>query len=134
MLTRTAEYALRAAAYLAAHPGESTAEAIAVATGVPPRYLAKVLGALCRAGVARSRRGPGGGFTLARRADSITLSEIVGAGGENLEREREEHLLATDPALEPEVRAVSQWLEWLEGYSVTTLKTTTLRGLCERVG
>ena len=67
MLSQTVEYALRAATFMASAPAEShTVEQIAAATRVPVAYLAKVLRQLVRSGVAASRRGVGGGFTLAK--------------------------------------------------------------------
>lgn len=45
--------------------------------GVPEPYLAKVLGALVRAGVLDATRGVGGGYRLARPAGEIALAEIV---------------------------------------------------------
>lgn len=51
---------------------------------LPATYLAKILQRLARAGILDSRRGAKGGYRLARRADSVPLSEVVAAsrGGE----------------------------------------------------
>ena len=78
MVSQTSEYALRAVACLARRPGESmTTQQIAVASRVPPGYLAKILQALARAGIVTGQRGLRGGFLLARRPDQLTLLDVV---------------------------------------------------------
>lgn len=80
MISRTAEYALRAMVYLAQYPGRShTNQQIARGTRVPIGYLAKVLQNLSRAGLIISRRGLGGGFALAKPTHEISLYEVVQA-------------------------------------------------------
>jgi Rrf2 family nitric oxide-sensitive transcriptional repressor len=83
MISRTAEYALRAVVHLAAvADGDSpsrTVGQIAAATRVPEGYLAKVLQALTRAGVIASQRGLGGGFRLVKTARDTSLYEVVQA-------------------------------------------------------
>lgn len=80
MLSQTVEYALRAATFMAAAPEESqTVERIAEATQVPVAYLAKVMRQLVRGRIVASRRGVGGGFTLARPPQRLRILEIVQA-------------------------------------------------------
>lgn len=80
MISQTTEYALRAVVWLAANPEKPlTAQQIAEATRVPAGYLAKVLQGLSRAGLLHSQRGLGGGFTLARMPDDLTVWEVVQA-------------------------------------------------------
>lgn len=80
MFSQTVEYALRAVVYLAQEAGAPCAtEAIARATRVPPAYLSKVLQGLVQAGIVRSQRGVGGGMSLAKRADELTILEVVNA-------------------------------------------------------
>ena len=80
MFSQKVEYALRAVAYLASKPGGArTVEQIAKATKVSPTYLAKVIQELVHGGVARSQRGIGGGITLAKPADELTMLEVVNA-------------------------------------------------------
>lgn len=52
---------------------------IAEAEGLPAPVLGKVLQELVRKGLLESRRGPGGGFRLARRPELITLRDVVAA-------------------------------------------------------
>ncbi len=87
MLSKTAEYALRTVACLAsesspegASPGQAeSAEQISERTQVPRRYLHKVLQDLGKAGLVRSRSGPGGGYSLERSPDEITILDVVNA-------------------------------------------------------
>jgi Rrf2 family transcriptional regulator, nitric oxide-sensitive transcriptional repressor len=80
VISQTTEYALRAVVWLASHPDRPlTAQQIAEATRVPAGYLAKVLQGLSRAGLLRSQRGLGGGFTLARDPADLSLWEVVQA-------------------------------------------------------
>ncbi len=80
MISQTTEYALRAVVWLAANPDKPlTAQQIAEATRVPAGYLAKVLQGLSRAGLLHSQRGLGGGFTLARSPNQLTMWEVVQA-------------------------------------------------------
>jgi len=46
---------------------------------IPPRYLEQIFQHLRRAELIRGKRGPGGGYVLARPAASITLRHIVEA-------------------------------------------------------
>jgi Rrf2 family protein len=80
MLTQTVEYALRTVVYLASRPGTTcTALEIARATKVPQAYLSKVIQSLSRAGIVHSQRGVGGGASITRPADDITILEVVSA-------------------------------------------------------
>jgi Rrf2 family transcriptional regulator, iron-sulfur cluster assembly transcription factor len=47
--------------------------------GIPARYLEQIFGRLRRSDLVSSKRGPGGGYTLARPASEITLRQIVEA-------------------------------------------------------
>ena len=80
MFSQTVEYALRAVVHLANEaPGGRTTDQIAEATRVPRAYLSKVLQALARGGVVRSQRGLGGGMTLAKPPEQMTILEVVNA-------------------------------------------------------
>ncbi len=80
-ISRSAEYALIAVGYIAGNhkDGAILATRISNEYGVSVWYLLKVLQQLVRTGVLRSKRGPRGGFFLARRAEEITLLQLVEA-------------------------------------------------------
>lgn len=72
-------YALRALAYAAAkHPGcRFQAGALCKDAGMPEPFTRKVLHVLVEGGLLVAHRGPGGGYSLSRPPDQITLWEIV---------------------------------------------------------
>jgi Rrf2 family protein len=79
MLAQKTRYALRALLYLAeAEKGRSVQVAdIAATQQVPRKYLELILLDLKKAGMVASRRGPGGGYVLARSSTEITFAEVV---------------------------------------------------------
>jgi Rrf2 family protein len=78
MLSQTAEYALRAALYLAQDPTRTARVGeLAEALAVPQNYLSKTLHQLARTGILASTRGKHGGFRLSRPPEDIQLFEIV---------------------------------------------------------
>jgi Rrf2 family transcriptional regulator, nitric oxide-sensitive transcriptional repressor len=80
MISRTAEYALRAVVVLGSSPGSPlTTQQIAEQTRVPSGYLSKVLQALGRAGLVEAQRGLYGGFVLTRSLDELTLLDVINA-------------------------------------------------------
>src|SRR3546814_13910741 len=63
-----------------AEPGTRLSAAlVAEQTGVPLPTVQKLMGRLAQSGLLGSARGSGGGFVLARAADSISLADIVEA-------------------------------------------------------
>ena len=80
ILSKLADYGVIVATRLAADPArQSTAAAIADDTLLPRATVAKILKALARAGLVSATRGPAGGYRLARRADAISVAEVVAA-------------------------------------------------------
>ena len=81
LLSQTAEYALRAMAWLATAPGGEPVCAVDLssATGIPTHYLSKVLRRLVLAGLLESQKGQGGGFSLSRAPRDIPFIEILSA-------------------------------------------------------
>jgi Rrf2 family protein len=77
MLTRTAEYALRAVLFLADRGEPASVELIAERLGVPRNYLSKTLHRLARDGVLTSTRGQRGGFRLAVPPARLPLLRVV---------------------------------------------------------
>jgi Rrf2 family transcriptional regulator, nitric oxide-sensitive transcriptional repressor len=79
-LTMFTDFALRTLMRLAGEPARSfvTAE-IATEFAISRNHLAKVVRELGENGFIATQRGVGGGFTLARPPQSITLGEVVRA-------------------------------------------------------
>lgn len=78
MLTQTVDYALRISVCLALKaPTPQTADDLAQLTNVPRAYQAKVIQAMVRGGTARSKRGVGGGVTLTKPPEEMTLLEVI---------------------------------------------------------
>jgi Rrf2 family protein len=75
-----ADYAVRAAAELAAHEeGPVKGELLAEAQDIPLQFLEHILLELKHHGIVRARRGAKGGYWLARPADEVTVADIVRA-------------------------------------------------------
>jgi Rrf2 family protein len=77
-LSARVDYALRAVIELAtAAEGPLTAERIAKAQEIPPKFLESILLQLRRGGVVHAQRGPEGGYWLARPAGEISLADVI---------------------------------------------------------
>lgn len=80
MFSQTVEYALRAVVFLADQsPNACTTDQISEATHVPKPYLSKVLQNLGRSDIVRSQRGIGGGVSLVKTPEELTILEVVDA-------------------------------------------------------
>jgi len=79
MLSQKCQYAIRAVFELAVQYGRGPVKVsrIAEAQAIPPRFLEVILNQLRRAGFVQSRRGPEGGYILARQPDRIAVGKIV---------------------------------------------------------
>jgi Rrf2 family protein len=79
--SRSTGYALLAVGYIAKHQGKNIvlSHTISEEYDIPLEYLLKILQQLVRANVLRSKRGPRGGFTLAKPASKITMLQIIEA-------------------------------------------------------
>jgi len=75
------DYALRAAVDLAMQPLDRACQSREIASrqNIRGPYLDQILAVLKREGIVRSIRGAGGGYTLARSPNRITVGEIVRA-------------------------------------------------------
>ena len=80
VFSQTVEYALRAVVHLAQHsPAPQKTADIARATKVPSAYLSKVLQGLRGKQIVTLQRGVGGGVSLARSPDELTILDVVNA-------------------------------------------------------
>jgi len=79
MLTAKGKYGLKALFYLAALAPEATTQAIdiAEANNIPKKFLDAILGELRNAGIVHSRKGPGGGYRLARAPAEIKIGRVI---------------------------------------------------------
>jgi Rrf2 family protein len=71
------DYAIRAMAELAASPGLVTAEQLASAQSIPPKFLESILSQLRSGGLVSSQRGSAGGYQLARPANEISIADVI---------------------------------------------------------
>ena len=80
-ISAKADYAVRAAAELAASPdGEPVkGEQLAESQDIPLQFLEHILLELKHARLVRAKRGARGGYWLARPADEITLADVIRA-------------------------------------------------------
>ncbi|HTZ07340.1 MAG TPA: Rrf2 family transcriptional regulator [Gaiellaceae bacterium] len=75
------DYALRALLELAAAPppGQVSAERLASAQAIPPKFLENILLELRRGEIVISQRGVDGGYRLARPAGEISVADVIRA-------------------------------------------------------
>jgi Rrf2 family protein len=77
MLSQASGYAVSAMAYIAALGGKpALVKAVAEACDAPAAYLAKIINTLARRKLVITQRGVGGGVSLARPPQEITLREL----------------------------------------------------------
>lgn len=84
MFSTRAEYGVRVMVALAIEQAKddsfpSSLAQVAEANGLPFAYLEHLAARLKKAGLIESRRGPRGGYLLAKPADDISMAEIVEA-------------------------------------------------------
>lgn len=81
-VSRKVDYALRAVIHLANEEGRARACSVAEIADrerIPKQFLEKIIRDLIRSGLVRSRRGPHGGYVLARPAEDVTFREVIEA-------------------------------------------------------
>jgi Rrf2 family protein len=79
-IPRKIEYALRAMIHLADNPSEiARGSVIARQEHIPKYYLEKVIRDLMKRGLVRARRGPGGGYQLARPPETVSFRDVIEA-------------------------------------------------------
>jgi Rrf2 family transcriptional regulator, cysteine metabolism repressor len=122
------DYGVRALFELALRSGQGPVHSRVIATRqeIPEAYLHQVLGALSRAGLIKSTRGPAGGHELTREPAEISLFDILVAL-DGIDRKPHPHpdgLHASD--------VVHQVWHELQDQSERTLRGITLQTLVER--
>lgn len=79
MLSNKGKYGLKALIHLAGLGEDEVAISsdIAEANTIPKKFLDAILGDLRNAGFVRAKKGPGGGYMLARPADMIVVGDAI---------------------------------------------------------
>lgn len=80
-LSKVSDYAVRAVVNMAMqeNTGLVTIKQIAEDEDIPTSFLAKVIQSLVSAGIVKGYRGRSGGLSLSRKADDITMKDIIEA-------------------------------------------------------
>ena len=78
-VSRSVGYGLLAAGYIAQHKGKNLvlSQDVAKKYKIPLEYLLKIMQQLVKVHILRSKRGPRGGFSLARPLNKITMLEVI---------------------------------------------------------
>ena len=80
MISQTAEYALRAVVALTRSSGSPISGGVlSKQARIPADYLPRIMQQLSEVGIVRSKRGPGGGYSLAGSGNELTVLDVVNA-------------------------------------------------------
>ena len=80
-IPRRVDYALRAVIYLSNQDPERSCSISEIAKhqAVPRKFLEKIIQGLIRSGLVKSKRGPDGGYSLARSPHEISFQDVIEA-------------------------------------------------------
>ncbi len=126
-LSREEQYGIMALVDLAYNlsGGPAQVRQIAKRQKIPQRFLEQIFAKLRQADVVIGKRGPRGGYSLAKEPKDIRLEEVMRALRPKLQEDQR-----TDaPALAELIEVV--WSE-IEGSFQSTLRGVSLENLCER--
>ena len=120
------EYAIRTLMDLSIHgnDGPVCIGDIAERQKIPVKFLEQILLMLKGAGLTRSRRGPKGGYNLARKSDEITLGDVV--------RLTEGIRVVAENGQDNSACPIHELWEIIETEISETLDSKTIEGLCMR--
>ena len=126
-LSREEQYGIMALVDLAYNldGGPAQVRQIAKRQRIPQRFLEQIFAKLRQADVVVGKRGPRGGYSLAKEPSEIKLEEVMQA----LRPKLQEDNRADAPALANLIDNV--WSE-IEGSFHTTLRQVSLANLCDR--
>jgi Rrf2 family cysteine metabolism transcriptional repressor len=130
-VSRKAEYACIAMVELAASYAERQpihVRRIAEAHHIPQRFLVQILLQLKVNGLVESIRGAAGGYQLARRPDTISLANIIGA----IDHSATEHSPARSAPVSPAAQAVRTVWQEIQAEEQRMLEEITLVELVRR--
>lgn len=126
-LSREEQYGIMALVDLAynLNGGPAQVRQIAKRQRIPQRFLEQIFAKLRQADVVVGKRGPRGGYSLAKEPKDIKLEEVMRA----LRPKLQEDQRTDTPALAELIDTV--WSE-IEGSFQSTLRGVSLQNLCER--
>lgn len=131
-ITRQADYAVRSMVHLAELPmnGRVSTASISEAENIPLPFLTKVISRLATAGLVTTSRGMGGGVSLARLPEEVTLLQVVEAVDGPIVLN---HCLLRSGTCdrEPHCAAHDVWAE-IQDRFVQELDSVTMRELAKR--
>lgn len=118
-----------------AHAGLLTSETMAAQIGTNPVVIRRTMAGLRAAGIVRSEKGHGGGWSLARGLDQITLYDVYEALGEPTILAMSNRTESPGCVVEKAVnRALGGAFEAVEALLVEQLRNVTLAALAAGVG
>lgn len=78
LLTKNTDYAVRALVHLASNPGRFIPSSeIAASECIPESFLKRLLQKMIREGILEAREGAAGGVQLKKKADRITVIDLI---------------------------------------------------------
>ena len=85
-LTQATDYGMAAILYLSQRNGDRnySIDEISRSTEIPEQFLRKIFQVMVKSGIIQSFKGRGGGVSLARSPETITVAEIVEPLGEQM--------------------------------------------------
>lgn len=127
-LSNRSHYALRALFDIAFHGGGQPilVRDIATRQSIPARFLEQIFQDLKRARLVISKRGPRGGYRLARDPESISVGDVVRAAEGPMAMQEDKR--SADPAA---AAAMRQLYPQLERAIEAVLDEQSLKALCE---
>jgi len=136
MISSRSRYALRALSDLASQdPGVPVLVAeIAHRQNIPVKFLQQIMLDLKQAQIVASRKGPGGGYMLARTQEQVTLADIFNAvDAESAGLSCTSNVLGCD-CPHPEKCAIQEALARTSSLIMSAMQKTTLGDLHQRQG
>jgi Rrf2 family protein len=135
-LSTKSRYGLRALFDMAYHAGTLPAQIkdISRRQSISPRYLEQIFQDLKKAGLLKSRRGPQGGYILARKPHEISVMDVINATeGEMALVDCVKEGKARKKPCELDNQCITQQI-WAEASRKLNayLGTVTLKDLCDR--
>lgn len=109
------------------HLGPVTLSAISARQKISLSYLEQMFSRLRRSGLVESARGPGGGYTLARKAGAISVADIILAVDDQAAQDAQ----GIADADEAELRMTSELWDSLSACMLDYLQSISLRQLVD---